>query len=139
MPLLEKAAPDARVITVSSGGMYTEPLNKDLQASYFLLMPSLHRRGIWKNYLKEEILTCTLERCNYRLLTGEIKSCFFSVIWSKRNVATQLNLSRGFIYGESYQLKNISEQRQDIYSHLKLYNLLFGRAARFWTVIHFYC
>ncbi|GJM98087.1 hypothetical protein PR202_ga15063 [Eleusine coracana subsp. coracana] len=31
MPLLEKAAPDARVITVSSGGMYTEPLNKDLQ------------------------------------------------------------------------------------------------------------
>ncbi|KAG8075404.1 hypothetical protein GUJ93_ZPchr0006g45422 [Zizania palustris] len=33
MPLLEKAAPDARVITVSSGGMYTEPLNKDLQFS----------------------------------------------------------------------------------------------------------
>ncbi|TVU08012.1 hypothetical protein EJB05_41394, partial [Eragrostis curvula] len=31
MPLLEKAAPDARVITVSSGGMYAEPLNKDLQ------------------------------------------------------------------------------------------------------------
>ncbi|XP_066377798.1 uncharacterized protein [Miscanthus floridulus] len=31
MPLLEKAAPDARVITVASGGMYTEPLNKDLQ------------------------------------------------------------------------------------------------------------
>ncbi|RLM48740.1 hypothetical protein C2845_PMPSC004506 [Panicum miliaceum] len=33
MPLLEKAAPDARVITVASGGMYTEPLNKDLQFS----------------------------------------------------------------------------------------------------------
>nr|CAD1843060.1 unnamed protein product [Ananas comosus var. bracteatus] len=31
MPLLEKAAPDARVITVSSGGMYTAPLTKDLQ------------------------------------------------------------------------------------------------------------
>lgn len=31
MPSLEKAAPDARVITVASGGMYTEPLNKDLQ------------------------------------------------------------------------------------------------------------
>ncbi|OEL35756.1 Dehydrogenase/reductase SDR family member 12, partial [Dichanthelium oligosanthes] len=33
MPLLEKAAADARVITVASGGMYTEPLNKDLQFS----------------------------------------------------------------------------------------------------------
>lgn len=33
LPLLEKAAPDARVITVSSGGMYTEPLSKDLQVS----------------------------------------------------------------------------------------------------------
>lgn len=37
MPLLEKAAPDARVITVSSGGMYTEPLNKDLQVNLFPL------------------------------------------------------------------------------------------------------
>ncbi|XP_015886344.3 uncharacterized protein LOC107421591 [Ziziphus jujuba] len=33
LPLLEKAAPDARVITVSSGGMYTAPLTKDLQYS----------------------------------------------------------------------------------------------------------
>ncbi|GAB2270227.1 hypothetical protein Dimus_005133 [Dionaea muscipula] len=33
LPLLEKAAPDARVITVSSGGMYTEPLTEDLQFS----------------------------------------------------------------------------------------------------------
>lgn len=33
MPLLEKAAPDARVITVASGGMYTAPLTKDLQFS----------------------------------------------------------------------------------------------------------
>uniref|UniRef100_A0A453SBK4 Dehydrogenase/reductase SDR family member 12 n=4 Tax=Aegilops tauschii subsp. strangulata TaxID=200361 RepID=A0A453SBK4_AEGTS len=33
MPLLEKAAPDARVITVASGGMYTEPLNTNLQYS----------------------------------------------------------------------------------------------------------
>ncbi|KAA8537963.1 hypothetical protein F0562_027457 [Nyssa sinensis] len=33
MPLLEKAAPDARVITVSSGGMYQTPLTKDLQFS----------------------------------------------------------------------------------------------------------
>ncbi|XP_064943706.1 uncharacterized protein LOC135596004 isoform X2 [Musa acuminata AAA Group] len=33
MPLLEKAAPDARVITVSSGGMYTTPLTPDLQFS----------------------------------------------------------------------------------------------------------
>ncbi|XP_042442276.1 dehydrogenase/reductase SDR family member 12-like [Zingiber officinale] len=31
IPLLEKAAPDARVITVSSGGMYTTPLTTDLQ------------------------------------------------------------------------------------------------------------
>ncbi|PKI62371.1 dehydrogenase/reductase SDR family member 12 [Punica granatum] len=31
LPLLEKAAPDARVITVSSGGMYTSPLTEDLQ------------------------------------------------------------------------------------------------------------
>lgn len=31
LPLLEKAAPDARVITVSSGGMYTAPLTTDLQ------------------------------------------------------------------------------------------------------------
>ncbi|MQL96843.1 hypothetical protein Taro_029526 [Colocasia esculenta] len=31
VPLLKRAAPDARVITVSSGGMYTEPLTKDLQ------------------------------------------------------------------------------------------------------------
>lgn len=35
LPLLEKAAPDARVITVSSGGMYTAPLTKDLQVSIF--------------------------------------------------------------------------------------------------------
>ncbi|GAB4861087.1 hypothetical protein Ancab_036244 [Ancistrocladus abbreviatus] len=33
LPLLEKAAPDARVITVSSGGMYTEPLTADMQFS----------------------------------------------------------------------------------------------------------
>uniref|UniRef100_A0A7N0ZSZ5 Dehydrogenase/reductase SDR family member 12 n=2 Tax=Kalanchoe fedtschenkoi TaxID=63787 RepID=A0A7N0ZSZ5_KALFE len=33
LPLLEKAAPDARVITVSSGGMYTSPLTRDLQYS----------------------------------------------------------------------------------------------------------
>ncbi|MCL7038531.1 hypothetical protein MKW94_003616 [Papaver nudicaule] len=33
MPLLEKAAPDARVITVSSDGMYTAPLTEDLQFS----------------------------------------------------------------------------------------------------------
>ncbi|KAK1306784.1 hypothetical protein QJS10_CPA10g00555 [Acorus calamus] len=33
LPLLEKAAPDARVITVSSGGMYTSPLTEDLQFS----------------------------------------------------------------------------------------------------------
>ncbi|CAK9154190.1 unnamed protein product [Ilex paraguariensis] len=33
LPLLEKAAPDARVITVASGGMYTAPLTKDLQFS----------------------------------------------------------------------------------------------------------
>ncbi|RYR06440.1 hypothetical protein Ahy_B05g073776 isoform B [Arachis hypogaea] len=33
VPLLEKASPDARVITVSSGGMYTTPLTKDLQFS----------------------------------------------------------------------------------------------------------
>ncbi|KAJ3692041.1 hypothetical protein LUZ60_012391 [Juncus effusus] len=31
IPLLEKSAPDARVITVSSGGMYTSPLTTDLQ------------------------------------------------------------------------------------------------------------
>ncbi|XP_047307343.1 dehydrogenase/reductase SDR family member 12 [Impatiens glandulifera] len=31
LPLLEKAAPNARVITVSSGGMYTAPLTDDLQ------------------------------------------------------------------------------------------------------------
>lgn len=33
VPLLEKASPDARVITVSSGGMYTSPLTTDLQYS----------------------------------------------------------------------------------------------------------
>ncbi|KAM4123463.1 hypothetical protein ACB094_01G161000 [Castanea mollissima] len=33
LPLLKKAAPDARVITVSSGGMYTAPLTTDLQYS----------------------------------------------------------------------------------------------------------
>jgi NAD(P)-dependent dehydrogenase (short-subunit alcohol dehydrogenase family) len=31
IPALEKAAPEARVITVSSGGMYTEPLSTFLQ------------------------------------------------------------------------------------------------------------
>ncbi|KAF3777612.1 Dehydrogenase/reductase SDR family member 12 [Nymphaea thermarum] len=33
LPLLEQAAPDARVITVSSGGMYTEDLTDNLQFS----------------------------------------------------------------------------------------------------------
>lgn len=33
LPLLEKAAPDARVITISSSGMYTVPLTEDLQYS----------------------------------------------------------------------------------------------------------
>ncbi|XP_071715900.1 uncharacterized protein [Rutidosis leptorrhynchoides] len=33
LPLLEKTQPDARVITVSSGGMYTSPLTTDLQFS----------------------------------------------------------------------------------------------------------
>lgn len=36
LPLLEKAAPDARVITVSSGGMYTVPLTKDLQVTSYI-------------------------------------------------------------------------------------------------------
>lgn len=36
LPLVEKAAPDARVITVSSGGMYTAPLTTDLQVTAFL-------------------------------------------------------------------------------------------------------
>lgn len=31
LPLLDKASPDARVITVSSGGMYTSPLTTDLE------------------------------------------------------------------------------------------------------------
>lgn len=38
LPLLEKAAPDARVISVSSGGMYTVPLMEDLQVIYFFLL-----------------------------------------------------------------------------------------------------
>ncbi|VVB18061.1 unnamed protein product [Arabis nemorensis] len=33
LPLLEKAKPDAKVITVASGGMYTSPLTTDLQFS----------------------------------------------------------------------------------------------------------
>eukprot|EP00249_Psilotum_nudum_P004824 c18312_g1_i2 orf=437-1291(+) len=33
LPVLEKASPDSRVITVSSGGMYTKPLTDDLQFS----------------------------------------------------------------------------------------------------------
>ncbi|PPS06705.1 hypothetical protein GOBAR_AA13943 [Gossypium barbadense] len=33
LPLLEIASPDARVVTVSSGGMYTTPLTSDLQFS----------------------------------------------------------------------------------------------------------
>ncbi|KAL5978764.1 hypothetical protein ACLOJK_029881 [Asimina triloba] len=33
LPLLEKAAPDARVITVSSGGMYVSPLIEDFQVA----------------------------------------------------------------------------------------------------------
>lgn len=33
LPLMEKAAPDARVITVASGGMYTAPLLMDLQVT----------------------------------------------------------------------------------------------------------
>ncbi|XP_012568245.1 uncharacterized protein [Cicer arietinum] len=33
VPLLEKTSPDARVITVSSGGMYSTPLIRDLQYS----------------------------------------------------------------------------------------------------------
>ncbi|KEH26035.1 short-chain dehydrogenase/reductase [Medicago truncatula] len=33
VPLLEKASPNARVITVSSGGMYSTPLTNDLQYS----------------------------------------------------------------------------------------------------------
>lgn len=39
VPLLEKAAPDARVITVSSGGMYTAPLTTDLQVKFPLGQP----------------------------------------------------------------------------------------------------
>jgi NAD(P)-dependent dehydrogenase (short-subunit alcohol dehydrogenase family) len=34
LPLLENAATDARVITVSSGGMYTAPLTTDLQVTF---------------------------------------------------------------------------------------------------------
>ena len=33
LPLLEKAAPDARVITVSTGAIYTCPLMEDLQVT----------------------------------------------------------------------------------------------------------
>lgn len=34
LPLLDSAATDARVITVSSGGMYTTPLTTDLQVTF---------------------------------------------------------------------------------------------------------
>lgn len=34
LPLLEKTAPDAKVITVASGGMYTAPLTEDLQVIF---------------------------------------------------------------------------------------------------------
>ena len=36
LPSLEKAAPDAHVITVSSGGMYNSPLTSDLQVRIFV-------------------------------------------------------------------------------------------------------
>lgn len=54
IPLLEKAAPDARVITVASGGMYTEPLNKDLQVIISLYVPSFA--------LKQNMEKLTLKR-----------------------------------------------------------------------------
>ncbi|CAH8384600.1 unnamed protein product [Eruca vesicaria subsp. sativa] len=38
LPLLEKASPDAKVITVSSGGMYTSPLTTDLQVTNLTFM-----------------------------------------------------------------------------------------------------
>lgn len=41
LPLLKKAAPDARVITVSSGGMYTSPLMTDLQVILLLIFISI--------------------------------------------------------------------------------------------------
>lgn len=56
LPLLEKAAPDARVITVSSGGMYTAPLTKDLQASIFqvsissILLGQLYSDGLFLQF-----------------------------------------------------------------------------------------
>ena len=41
LPLLERASPDARVINVSSAGMYTSPLTTDLQVSIIDILDRL--------------------------------------------------------------------------------------------------
>lgn len=34
IPALERAAPEARVVTVATGGIYTQPLSDDLQVHF---------------------------------------------------------------------------------------------------------
>lgn len=61
MPLLEKASPDARVITVSSGGMYNSPLTKDLQVIFGLICSFLKYNNFFSSRSRcEQIQICCL-------------------------------------------------------------------------------
>lgn len=59
LPSLEKAAPDARVITVSSGGMYTSPLTTDLQVRMFYVCQVISFHAL-RNLKQGSIVCCSL-------------------------------------------------------------------------------
>ncbi|XP_068502564.1 uncharacterized protein [Phaseolus vulgaris] len=50
VPILEKASPDARVITVSSGGMYTSPLTKDLQTAILTGLNNMLETSVFSSH-----------------------------------------------------------------------------------------
>ncbi|KAL5560265.1 hypothetical protein UlMin_036476 [Ulmus minor] len=73
LPMLEKAAPDVRVITVSSGGMYRVPLTRDLQFSdgnfngvdqYMKNMITFYNVLTWENLQKlKKMINFSLFEC----------------------------------------------------------------------------
>ncbi|PKA64499.1 hypothetical protein AXF42_Ash007244 [Apostasia shenzhenica] len=99
MPLLEKAAPDARVITVSSGVMYTSPLVKDLQYS------ERNFDGIMQYARNKRIQCCILCRLSGRLRTSEEGAD--TIIWLAMQPKERL-LSGAFYFDRAEAPKHLA-------------------------------
>lgn len=81
LPLLENAAPDARVITVSSGGMYTAPLTTDLQVTFVVKFFTVIFAAGWiLMELTTNFSQCSLAKENSTVLNSMLETSEFRFV-----------------------------------------------------------